>query len=416
MNNLKKIEDRRDLKTGKRYTHKLDSGGVLIWRRGKDGIASWSAGIPDGKGDQIVKKIGQADDTLGGIDFKAACAAASTMQRESKLSPAAAKKEPPQTIGQALTSYRERLRITGRKVAAADWLRGLFSDKELERPLTEVTAKDLGETWQSKCLADGLAESTINKAIGQLKPAFDWAAASDPRIDANSKAWQKGFTRYKGKKAKVARKIKLTDDQVLAAVADAYDTSDEFGVLVQMHADYGTRTSQLARIIVDQLQGDRVEIPGDNKGNGSREPRSFQVKPALLEKLRSAAAGQPAGTILLRDENGKPWLTEVPGKNELVGDHHHRLWRKLARKLKFPTEIRRGRTWPTGLYALRHSSIDRMIKAGVPIKEIADIHFTGVRDIEEHYHRDVAHDDTALAFDSSPTEPNVVQLPVNKAA
>jgi hypothetical protein len=422
-----------EIKTGKRYSHKLGGGLSLIYRRGKDGTASWSVGMADGKSGQVLEAIGMTDDLLPAdnervFSFDQARDRAIAVQRERKIGPKVVAKEPPQTIDQALASYGERLLVQGKKTSTADWLRGLFKrfgPELLERSLAEVTADEF-QTWQGSMLADGKAETTINKAIGQLKPAFKWAAR-DPRIANNADAWETGFTRYKGAKVKIARKIRLTDDQVRAAVAHAYRTSQQWGLFVQMHAEFGTRTSQLARVTVDQLQGDRLEIPGDKKGNGSRNPRSFRVRLSLLEKLRSAAAGQPPGAILLRDENGDPWLRELPGKNEMVGERHYTLWSKLASELEFPTEVRRGKLCETTLYALRSASIARLIKAGRPIKEIADIHFTSVAEIEQHYHRDVAHDDTALAFDSvygAPgagkthdlTEANIVHLPVGKAA
>lgn len=408
---IRKPEDRAKLAPrGRPYSEEIERGLRLGYRRLDNGAGTWVALIADGNRHQQQRRIGSDAD----FDYKAALAEAIKLG-DAKLE-AAAETKKPQTIGQALTAYGERLFVQGKKVSTAGWLRGLFGPERLGRSLAQVTPKEL-QAWQGVLLAAGKAETTINKAIGQLKPAFKWAAANDPRIAANASAWEEGFTRYKGAKVKVARKIRLTDDQVRAAVAHAHGTSKEWGLFVQMHADFGTRTSQLARITVDQLRQDnRLEIPGDKKGNGSRNPRSFKVGLALLEKLRSAAAGQPSGAILLRDEFGQPWLRELPGKNEMVGERHYRLFSKLASELAFPTEMRRGKVCETTLYALRAASIARLIKARRPIKEIADIHFTSIAEIEQHYHRDVAHDDAALVFDSSPIEAKILQMPVGKAA
>jgi len=55
MANLKSPTARLELDACKRYTAKLGGGLTLVYRRGKDGTASWSAGMADGKGGTVLE-------------------------------------------------------------------------------------------------------------------------------------------------------------------------------------------------------------------------------------------------------------------------------------------------------------------------------------------------------------------------
>ena len=68
-------------------------------------------------------------------------------------------------------------------------------------------------------------------------------------------------------------------------------------------------------------------------------------------------------------------------------------------------------------YALRHSSIVRMLLAGIPVRLVASLHDTSITEIERHYSRfisEVAHSDAlsrrALLADQPPVADNVIPL------
>jgi hypothetical protein len=73
---------------------------------------------------------------------------------------------------------------------------------------------------------------------------------------------------------------------------------------------------------------------------------------------------------------------------------------------------------PTGtsIYALRHSSIARMLLRNIPIKLVADLHDTGVVQIERHYgkfitrHADALIQASLLDTSPAPAPANVVSL------
>ena len=77
------------------------------------------------------------------------------------------------------------------------------------------------------------------------------AAKLDKRVAANARAWKIGLEALPG--TVKAREAVLTDAQVLAVVAAAYDVSAAFGLYVQVHAEVGARSSQLARLKVADL-------------------------------------------------------------------------------------------------------------------------------------------------------------------
>ena len=95
---------------------------------------------------------------------------------------------------------------------------------------------------------------------------------------------------------------------------------------------------------------------------------------------------------------------------------HREDWRL---RLPFREVVKRAGLDPNKAtpYALRHSSITRMLLRAVPVRVVADLHDTSVHQIEAHYSKHIAHhaDDVARAalidLGQPPTTPdNVVPL------
>ena len=112
--------------------------------------------------------------------------------------------------------------------------------------------------WRDGLLKKGLAPSTVNRTCAAFQAAFELAAAQDLRI-SNQSAWRTGLAALPD--AEQSRNIILPDDVVLRVISAAYAVSREFGLLVEVAAVTGARISQLARLEVGVLQGDRP-IPG----------------------------------------------------------------------------------------------------------------------------------------------------------
>ena len=101
----------------------------------------------------------------------------------------------------------------------------------------------------------------------------------------------------------------LTDDQVRAVVAACYAESDRLGLLIEVMAVTGCRPVQAARLLVGDLQADRLMLPRSAKGKGRKriERRPIPIPPALVAKLRVAAGERPADAPLLQRLDGAAW-------------------------------------------------------------------------------------------------------------
>ena len=81
--------------------------------------------------------------------------------------------------------------------------------------------------WRDGLIAGGMLPATVNRVLKSAQAAFNLAATLDPRVAANAQAWRTGFAKSAG--TVTARDAVLTDAQVLAVVAAAYDVSAGFG-------------------------------------------------------------------------------------------------------------------------------------------------------------------------------------------
>ncbi len=121
----------------------------------------------------------------------------------------------------------------------------------------------------------------------------------------------------------------------------------------------------------------------------------------LAARLKAAAKGRADNAPLLLQSDGSAW-----GDNP--GQSYHRDVDKVVTAIGLdPDEVT--------MYALRHSSIVRMLLQNVPIRLVASLHNTSVRMIEKHYSKYITeHSDDisrrALLQDEPPGGDNVVAL------
>jgi hypothetical protein len=142
-------------------------------------------------------------------------------------------------------------------------------------------------------------------------------------------------------------------------------------------------------------------MPTSRKGTGDK-PRHIPVPltAALAAKLRLAAAGRAPGAPLLLKGNGNAWSAEN-------GDHRDPFARAVEDAELDPKVVT--------IYALRHSSIVRQIKANkAPLRTIAATHDTSVKMIEQNYSRDIPHYDDSMRAGllelEAPSSDNVVPI------
>ena len=298
--------------------------------------------------------------------------------------------ERPATISEALASYETDLTGRGANPYNAALVRTHLPQHLAEQPLSQVTAKQL-RGWRDALIKGGMLPASCNRVCKPAKAAFNLQAKLDPRVAANVQAWTVGLEALRG--TVKAREAVLSDQQVLAVVATAYEISEQFGFYVQAHAELGARSSQIARCTIGDLLQGKLSVPASHKGRGGGRGGHvpIPITLSLAARLRRAAAGRPTHAPLLVRADGEAWQ---PKKAD-----HRRPFEEAARAAGLPAD--------TTIYSLRHSSIVRALRQNVPIKIVADWHDTSTAIIEKHYAKFITHhaDDLirAALLDTSPS-------------
>jgi integrase len=346
----------------------------LGYRRNQT-AGTWVMRVADGKGGNWLRAIGMANDFDDAddadiLDFWQAQAKARSLARGGK--PAE-----PLTIGQSLDRYEADLRTRGADTGNVSRVRSHMTNSLAGKLVDGVTARDL-RGWRDT-LAKDLAPATVNRTTTALKAALNLVADHEERI-VSRRAWEIGLASIPG--AEKTRNVILTDAQVRVLIAEAYQHSRQFGVLVEVAAVTGARISQLARLTMKDVQdgpASRLMVPVSRKGKGTKAVmrRPVVISPSLAGRLigdqrrlelRSDQRSTPTTAPLLVKPSGQPWRKS----------DHSRLFARIARRCGLdPAEVT--------MYALRHSSIVRQLLAGVPARVVAAGHDTSVVMIERTY-------------------------------
>jgi integrase len=276
----------------------------------------------------------------------------------------------------------------------------------LSKPVALLASAEL-QKWRDGLLGT-MASATVNRLGRCLCAALAQASQHDKRIQ-NSEAWEIGLANLPD--AQEARNIVLSDDEVRAFVASAYQLDDGFGLFADTMAVTGARPSQLSRLRVEDLRDHPVRpklaMPRSGKGGGrNRAAKKLQrysvpVTPALAARLRAAAKCRADDALLLVQSDGSPW-GDNPGQN------YHREVSKVVTAIAIDPDAT--------IYSLRHSSIVRMLLKGIPVRLIAAVHDTSISMVEQHYSRHVTEhsiDDitrVGLLSEPTPSADNVVAL------
>jgi hypothetical protein len=305
--------------------------------------------------------------------------------------------DPNITVEGAVTAYIER-RDARRASQAGRQVRSdahykltahVLADKKLAPlPLARIAEADL-KAWLLRA-GKALAHASLQRVANELKAALNAAFVAHRRV---LPADLPTTLRYGLKldapavlQAQVRDNQILTDAQVRAIVAAALALDEDFGRLVVVLAATGARFAQARRILVGDVIADehRIMVPESFKGrkracHHARVP----IGADTAEVLAPALLDRPASAPLL-----ERW------RHRQVG--HHR-WERGERG-PWATASEMTRLWhetmdAAGLpraaipYALRHSSIVRGLRRGLPIRLVAALHDTSVQMIERHYSR-----------------------------
>ena len=275
----------------------------------------------------------------------------------------------------------------------------------LSKPVALLAATEL-KKWRDGLLGT-MAPSTINRLCACLCAALEQAAQHDKRIQ-NRDAWEIGLAGLPN--AQAARNVILSDDTVSEFVAAAYRIDHQFGLLTDTLAITGARPSQAVRLRVEDLHDHRVRpklmMPKSAKGGDRNraekklERYSVPITVQLAARLREVAKGRADDAPLFLQGDGSPW-----GDNPGAG--YHREVKQIVSAIGADPDVT--------MYALRHSSIVRMLKVNVPIRLVASLHNTSTKMIEKHYSKYITeHSDDisrhALLHHEPPAADNVVAL------
>ena len=297
------------------------------------------------------------------------------------------------TVNEALAHYENALLANRGHPGNVTRVRYCLPDTLGDKAVALLGAREL-RVWRDGLIKKGLAPSSADRTAQILKAALNLAASDDPRI-TNNGAWKSGLARLPD--TEQARNVILSDEQVRAVVAAAYAVNAEYGLLIELAAVTGARTSQLQRVTAADIQEGatpRLMVPSSRKGRRRRSERKPLPIPASLAKaLRRAAAGRALDEPLF------------PARAA---------WRDRLLFIRALADA--GLNASVTPYALRHSSIVRQLLGGVPTRVVASHHDTSVLMIERNYSRFIVGDPSnsitrrALLDLSTPATDNVVPL------
>jgi integrase len=364
------------------------SGLKLGYRKGARGGVWIGKLVRDGARVQTV--LGAADDGSGrGLDYTNALTAATAWagaERTRLAQGVSGKADRIATVANAIKTY-VAMRVKRAERAGRDahsrLTRHVLSDVKLAAlPVERVTARALND-WRGR-LPAAMTPAGVNRLLNDLRAALNAHIATHwrdlpPTIGKEIETGLKALPN-----AQTARQALLTDGDVRRIIDAAYGVNPDLGALVLILATTGARFGQAAKITVADFQPEagRVMIPTSAKGKGTKQRRysAVPVGPDVVEQLKRLTAGRSGHEPLLMR-----WISRQIGPVE---------WERVRRApWSNASEMLRG--WRKALtaanvpyvepYALRHSSIVRGLRSGVPTRIVAALHDTSSAMIERHY-------------------------------
>ncbi|WP_027037080.1 tyrosine-type recombinase/integrase [Mesorhizobium ciceri] len=357
-----------------------------------------------------VEQIGIADDFLeaNGVnvyDFEQAKSAAVARIASWHADDRASADGPAPTVRSAVEIYMEMQEARERAVQGKGRLRGDARLRLSRHVLSDVVADIVLHTLKEADLARwrdrrsvNLSVSTVRRIVNDLKAALNAAAVKHrPQLPPDMAIIIKNGLSAGEAAPPLARDQAALPDADIRRIIEAartVDTEDDWdGDLLRMIlvlSATGARFSQVARMTVSDVQASqsRLMVPTSRKGRGTKNTTHIGVRVGadVIALLHPAIAGRRRGEPLLErwrhvqakgTETQPPrWVRNTRGPwgaaTELT-----RPWLEIVTRAGFPSEV--------VPYALRHSSIVRQLRAGLPVRLVAALHDTSTAMIERHY-------------------------------
>jgi integrase len=353
----------------KPHDYILVTPGIRLGYRRNRGCGRWVMKGSDGHGHEWIKNVGWADD-YEEPDNTRILSYWEAVERVRKLV-RGNDDNAPATVTSALDVYEADLKARNGNPNNVSRIRHhLAASNLMGKPVALLEPGELAR-WRNDLITNGLKPATVLRTCKALIAALNLAARHDSRI-TNRDAWRIGLGGLSD--TYNVRNGVLPDNDVRALVASAYEISQAFGIYVEVHAVTGARSSQVAALMVSDLQATgsapRLMMPGSAKGRGRKagQRKPVPITVALAIKLKAAAGDRPPSAPLLLRHDSKPWKPR--------NADHSRLFAQAAE--------RAGLTGHT-IYSLRHSSIVRALLNGVPARIVASAHDTSIAMLERTY-------------------------------
>lgn len=243
-----------------------------------------------------------------------------------------------------------------------------------------------------------MAQATVRRLVNDLKAALNATATKKRNVlPAILPGVIKNGLKSSEVISPVARDKQALPDTDVRKIIDAAARIDDQGQwegdlhrMIVVLAATGARFSQARRLLIGdvQLAQSRIMLPVSHKGRGAKQLSHIGVRVGddVLALLRPALAGRRASETLL--ERWRHVQVRVEGSNKPVWKRDRRGAWLYATELTRPwLEILRIAGLPRDVvpYALRHSSIVRQLRMGLPVRLVAALHDTSTKMIEAHY-------------------------------
>jgi integrase len=362
-------------------------------------------------GDYWTKRIGTADDfeDADGKTILTFYQAQDRAKEFARSDDGASSDAAPVTVDTALTDYAADLAARNAGLQNARWPRRHLPPVLLAKPVQLLTTRELRK-WRDGLLGT-ISPASVNRLCNCVCAALELAAQHDERIK-NRDAWETGLEGLPD--AQTARNVVLPDDKVHAFVDAAYARDAALGLLVDVLAITGARPSQAVRLCCEDVHehpSPKLMMPKSGKGGGRNRAQkrlqkySVPITAELARRLKQAAAGRAPDAPLLVRGDGTAW------PNDPSQDYRGAVRAIIAGIGEDPDKVT--------VYALRHSSIVRMLKAvpAVPIRYIAALHNTSVGQIERNYSANITEQPdidaiarVALLRERAPVAANLIPL------
>jgi integrase len=399
--------------SSKPYFISIDEGLHLGYRKGERTKESNPHRAPGrwvlrrylGNEKYVVESIGSADDFSDADGSKVLTfhqASAKARERAQAIAAEAriASVGPAITVRDAIEEYaaereEREARYGGRKdrnARARLTKHVLIADEALSaKPLAALTADDLAKWREGLKGRVNAPQRTVNDFKAALNAAARRAKTQLPPTMRDTISDGLASMRAEPVVAREAQVLPDADVRRIISAAWDIDAADgwdgDLGRIVLVLAATGARFSQIVRMTIADVQVEqkRMMVPVSRKGKGVRNPSYIGVRVGddVLAALTKATTGSRGSQPLFlrphwrragvgrweRSERG-PWSSS----HELG-----RIWPAIV--------SRAGLSAKTVPYALRHSSIVRGLRAGLPVRLVAALHDTSTPMIEAHYAR-----------------------------